>query len=208
MKLSLLKPTDKLLNQSAVPVSVEEFGSSGLQETVDAMFLIAQGEQGDITKRTMVGLAAPQVGILKRIIIVDINATGLGEQPNLQAFINPEIIEESSETEEHREGCFSTGNICGIVTRSKQIKVKTFNFLGQVSEQEYQGFTARIFLHEIDHLNGVRFPDRISDPHNLHTVDSDEFGLYRVNWKSWTKYCHRQDWEAMKYGVQKFQQLR
>ncbi len=196
--IALIAPTHPLLNHTSQEVSAEEIKSAEFQSLINNMLTLAKGEQGDAKRKTMVGLAAPQIGVLKRVIVVAVNATGMGEEPDLQVFINPEIIHYSDDKAEGREGCFSTGNICGIVDRAQEITVKYQDTEGHVQEQTFTGFVARIFQHELDHLNGIRFPDRIADDNHLHWVEADEFGNYREQWKTWTKHCDRKVWEEMK----------
>ncbi|KPC74882.1 peptide deformylase [Thermoactinomyces vulgaris] len=99
-----------------------------------------------------VGLAAPQVGILKRAIVVDI-----GE--GLIEMVNPEIVERRGEQLSPPEGCLSIPNLIGDVRRANYIKVKGQDRYGQPMEIEAEGYLARAFQHEIDHLNGVLFID-------------------------------------------------
>ena len=103
-------------------------------------------------KEEGVGLAAPQVGILKRIIVLD-DGNGLIE------CINPEIIYTDG-TQYGFEGCLSVPEFRGKVKRPKKVKVKALNRHGDMVEYEAQDFLARIFCHEIDHLNGVLFKDK------------------------------------------------
>lgn len=100
-----------------------------------------------------VGLAAPQVGILKRIAIVDVG-DGLIE------LINPEVIEVKG-TQTDDEGCLSVVNEFGPVTRPYYVKVRAYNRKGQLFEIEGEELLARAFCHEIDHLDGVLFVDKI-----------------------------------------------
>lgn len=99
-----------------------------------------------------VGLAAPQVGINKRVIVVDI-----GE--GLYKLVNPEIVS-SSGIQDGPEGCLSVPNVIGNVKRSEHIKVKALDENGNVVTIEASGFLARAFQHEIDHLNGIIFTDK------------------------------------------------
>lgn len=100
-----------------------------------------------------VGLAAPQVGILKRVVIVDIG-DGLIEM------INPEIIETSGEQIDD-EGCLSVVGESGEVRRPYVVKVRAFDRQGRLFEMEGEELLARAFCHEIDHLDGVLFVDKI-----------------------------------------------
>ncbi len=100
-----------------------------------------------------VGLAAPQVGILKKIVVVDI-----GDGPFV--LINPEIIEASGEVND-KEGCLSIPGQEGNVIRPKYVKVKAQNRKGEAIEVEGENLLARAFCHEIDHLNGILYTDKL-----------------------------------------------
>jgi len=193
-------PSSEVLSLVAQEVPLHEILSKETQGLVDKLFRVANGRQGDAKFPTLVGLAAPQIGISKRVVIIGMNAVGNGEQPELKEFINPEIIEKSDELEDGREGCFSTGRVCGIVERAQRIKVRAYNRNGERFEHDFEGFPARIAQHEVDHLNGIRFPDRITDDKNLHWVEESEFGDYRENWRNWSLNCPREKWEAIKSG--------
>jgi peptide deformylase len=193
-----LKPDDPLLVRVSGQVKPEDFGSDRLKRDIDDMFMVARGEQGE--KKTLVGLAAPQIGISKRLILVDIVADGKGQKGDLRLFINPEIVSCSEEEAEWYEGCFSTGCVCGIVSRSNKVKVKFQDEKGVAHEQEFDGYTARIFQHEIDHLNGKEFVTHITDDSKLHWVEPNEFPVYRDNgaWRNWGKKCSREKWLEIK----------
>lgn len=99
-----------------------------------------------------VGLAAPQVGISKRVIVVDI-----GE--GLFKLVNPEIVA-SSGIQDGAEGCLSVPDVVGNVKRSEHVTVKALNEDGDEVTIEASGYLARAFQHEIDHLNGIIFTDK------------------------------------------------
>lgn len=111
-----------------------------------------------------VGLAAPQVGILKRIVVIDV-----GEGPIV--LINPEIIETSGE-QTGEEGCLSVPGKWGIVTRPNYVKVRALNEEMEEFEIEGEGLLARAFCHEIDHLLGHLYVDKVED--GLHDVEPVE----------------------------------
>ena len=113
--------------------------------------------------RCGVGLAAPQVGVLKRIVVIDV-----GEGPIV--LINPEIIETSGE-QTGEEGCLSVPGKWGIVTRPQQVKVRALNQDMEPFEIEGEGLLARAFCHEIDHLQGELYVDKTED--GLHDVNYD-----------------------------------
>jgi peptide deformylase len=98
-----------------------------------------------------VGLAAPQIGISKRIVVIDI-----GE--GLIELINPIIVEKSGE-EIESEGCLSVPNVVGEVKRAKSVVIQALNRDGETVEYEAEGLLARAFQHEIDHLEGILFVD-------------------------------------------------
>ncbi len=100
-----------------------------------------------------VGLAAPQIGILKRIIVIDV-----GEGPIV--LINPVIVYQKGEATEI-EGCLSVPGVWGTVTRPEQVIVRGLNPDGETVEIEGTGLLARAFCHEVDHLNGTIYTDKV-----------------------------------------------
>lgn len=100
-----------------------------------------------------VGLAAPQVGVLRRVVVIDI-----GE--GVIKLINPEIIEKEGENIDI-EGCLSVLNRVGTVKRPERVKVKYLNELGEEKIIEGIGLLAKALCHEIDHLNGILFTDKM-----------------------------------------------
>lgn len=115
-------------------------------------------------ERFGVGLAAPQVGVLKKIVVIDV-----GEGPIV--LINPEIIETSGE-QTGEEGCLSVPGKWGIVTRPDHVKVRALNEEMEEFEMEGEGLLARAFCHEIDHLSGNLYVDLVED--GLHDVNYEE----------------------------------
>lgn len=111
-----------------------------------------------------VGLAAPQVGILKRIVVIDI-----GEGPIV--LINPEILETSGE-QTGQEGCLSLPGQAGIVTRPNYVKVRAFNEAMEEFELEGEELLARAICHECDHLDGIMYVRHVEG--NLFDVDAEE----------------------------------
>ena len=111
-----------------------------------------------------VGLAAPQVGVLKRIVVIDV-----GKGPIV--LINPEIIETSGE-QSGEEGCLSVPGKSGLVTRPDYVKVRALNEDMEEIELEGEGLLARAFCHEIDHLDGKMYVDLVEG--ELHDVNYEE----------------------------------
>ncbi len=111
-----------------------------------------------------VGLAAPQVGILKRIVVIDI-----GEGPIV--LINPEIIETSGK-QTGNEGCLSVPGKVGVVTRPNYVKAKAIDITGQSIIVEGEELMARAICHELDHLDGVLYVDKVEG--SLEDVEAEE----------------------------------
>ncbi|MDI9811246.1 peptide deformylase, partial [Acinetobacter baumannii] len=116
-------------------------------------------------ERNGVGIAAPQVYISKRVIIVASRPNPrYPDAPEMNAvvMVNPEILEFSSETCLGEEGCLSVPDERGQVERAEMVKVKYLTLQGEAVETIFHGFPARIVQHEVDHLNGILFVERIS----------------------------------------------
>ncbi len=104
-----------------------------------------------------VGLAAPQVGLEQRLFVVQIE----GDTPRV--FINPEIVQTSMELEPFEEGCLSIPGVYADLDRPSGIKVQAWNERGRRFVLEAEGFLARVIQHELDHLNGILFTDRLPE---------------------------------------------
>ncbi|QHQ62037.1 peptide deformylase [Anaerocolumna sedimenticola] len=114
-----------------------------------------------------VGLAAPQIGILKRLVVIDVSPEG--DSPII--LINPEILETSGE-QTGEEGCLSVPGKSGLVTRPNYAKVKALNENMEEIIVEGTELLARALCHEIDHLNGILYVDKVIG--GLHSVSDDE----------------------------------
>jgi len=118
-----------------------------------------------------VGLAAPQVNVSERIVVIETPADEEeGIPAELYAFVNPEIVKTSRETEEGSEGCLSIPGYVGDVERHTWIVVRGQDATGKPQRIRAYDYLARIFQHEIDHLDGTLFIDHISDPAKIHKV--------------------------------------
>ena len=105
-----------------------------------------------------VGLAAPQVGVTKRLIVVDPRE----EDVTPRALVNPRIVEASDETERAEEGCLSMPGLREVVERQAGVVVEAEDLDGETIRLDADGLHARVLLHEIDHLDGILFLDRVS----------------------------------------------
>ena len=127
------------------------------QEKFDLRLAILIKDLADTMYRAEgVGLAAPQVGILRRVVVVDVSEDGSG----LMELVNPEIVEVEGE-QTGREGCLSVPGRQGVVRRPMKVRVRAFDRKGREIEVEAEGFAARAICHEVDHLDGVVYVDKM-----------------------------------------------
>lgn len=127
------------------------------QEKFDLRLAILLKDLADTMYRAEgVGLAAPQVGILRRVVVVDVSEDGSG----LMELVNPEIVEVEGE-QTGREGCLSVPGRQGVVRRPMKVRVRAFDRKGREIEVEAEGFAARAICHEVDHLDGVVYVDKM-----------------------------------------------
>ena len=147
-KLEVLHFPDKRLRKVAQPVKKVD---REIKNIIEQMFFTMYEEKG-------IGLAATQVNIHKRIIVIDVS-----ENKNEKIFlINPQIISLSKDLDTMEEGCLSVPGFYESVSRPKTIKVSSLDIEGKQIEFEAEGLLATCIQHEIDHLNGKLFVDHIS----------------------------------------------
>ncbi len=148
--LEIIKYPDKLLSLTSDKIeTIDDSIRSLIEDMADTMY-DAPG----------VGLAAVQVGVTKQIIVYDEN--GANETKDYQVIINPIIIEQDGSYFSEDEGCLSVPEYTSNVKRSSCIKVEGIDIKGEHVVIEAEGYLAIILQHEIDHLNGILFIDRIS----------------------------------------------
>ena len=146
-----------ILTLTATTVAKSELNSDWLNQLAEAMHTTMMQRNG-------VGIAAPQVYVSKRVIIVASRSNlRYPDAPEMDAvvMVNPEILEKSDVTILGEEGCLSVPDERGQVARAETIKVRYLTLQGQKIEMIYTGFPARIVQHEVDHLDGVLFTQRI-----------------------------------------------
>ena len=118
-----------------------------------------------------VGLAAPQVGVVQRFFVVELPEDEENNQPaETYILFNPEIVKGRGEQVGY-EGCLSIPGYIGEVARQEHITVKGLNEKGKSVRLKVQGYLARVFQHEIDHLDGILFTDRLTDPNTFQPVE-------------------------------------
>ena len=127
-----------------------------------------------LTQANGVGLAAPQVGVLRRVVIVIETNVPEEEDEYVIELINPEIIESSGE-QNGPEGCLSVPGEFGLVKRPMNVKVRAQNRFGEWFEVEGTGLTARCFCHELDHLEGIVFTSKCERMLSDEELESGEY---------------------------------
>ena len=156
---NILTKEEELLYKSSRPVT--EFNDR-LHQLLDDM-------RDTLADSNGVGLAAPQVGVLRRVVLVLETNVEEDEEEYVIELINPEILAVSQEKEEGAEGCLSVPGEFGLVERPVAVMVRAQDRFGQWFEVEGFGLTARCFCHEIDHLDGVLFTSKV-----IRMLDKDE----------------------------------
>ncbi len=149
MVRTILTYPDPFLSIKAAPVARMD---DSVRKLIDDMFETMYAASG-------VGLAAPQVGVGRRVIVVDVSPVEKEIPP--MALVNPEIVSRRGMAEA-TEGCLSVPGVEGVVARPESVTVKGLNELGEPVKFEAGGLLARALQHEIDHLDGVLFIDRLS----------------------------------------------
>lgn len=149
---------EPILTLKAALVADSELGSDWLEQLALAM-------HATMHQRNGVGIAAPQIYVSKRVIIV-------ASRPNLRypdahemdavVMVNPVIISRSAQLISGEEGCLSVPDQRGLVARSASITVRYLTLTGDCVETHFSGFPARIVQHEVDHLDGILFVERLS----------------------------------------------
>jgi len=148
MDWKILTHPDPNLRSRSEEIDVREVKTAEFQKFADdfAAFMVASDG---------VGLAAPQIGMKKRIIAVD-------EGETVGVYVNPEFVKKSTAMQENEEGCLSIPGVYGIVERPKRVRVKAIDRHGRKITFDVSGFRAAVFQHEVDHLDGVLFIDKMT----------------------------------------------
>lgn len=161
----LLDKNNPILRQISEPVSESEFGSEWLNSLIQELFAIMK-------EQNAVGVAAPQIGISKRVIVF---STAYTKRQNLEcqipdtALINPSLKVLSEEIQTGYEGCLNCGETMALVPRAMEIEYFGYDINGNYVSKNASGLEARILQHEIDHLNGYLFLDHVVDKDSLTT---------------------------------------
>ncbi len=154
----ILRIGDPRLREVSAPIN--EFDTPELHELVHDMFDTMAAADG-------AGLAAPQIGVLQRVMIFGVDATA--RYPDAEAvpstvLVNPEFTVLGESVGGFWEGCLSVPGMRGYVERPAHIQYRGFDQYGKAIDREVTGFHAIVFQHEYDHLDGILYPDRLADP--------------------------------------------
>lgn len=165
----IVKHPNDVLRRKAQPVKNID---TDLQTLIDDMIETMRAAPG-------VGLAAPQVNVPVRVIVVeyggeaDEETNGNSPEKKLYVLVNPEITRASKETDVASEGCLSIPGLVGDVERAMSVTVTAQNRRGQPTKVKASGWLARIFQHEIDHINGILYIDKATQVHSLQDEDQE-----------------------------------
>ena len=158
--LKIAKLGHPVLRQPAAAVDESEIPAPAFQKFIDDMIDTMRESDG-------VGLAAPQVHASRRLVLIEVKGPHprCPDQPDvpLTVLINPQVVSHAKEVEQDWEGCLSVPDLRGKVPRWKSIEVKALDRNGQPVTLQAGGFFARVIQHELDHLDGVMFLERMSD---------------------------------------------
>src|SRR5579884_611252 len=183
MRLKIWQAGEAVLRQRAHPLAPEEIRGEAVQGLIASMRETMRDAPG-------VGLAAPQVGVPLRLAVIEdraeyvsmltpAQAAERGRAPvPFQVIVNPELYVEGEETAEFFEGCLSVAGLTAMVRRALRVRVECLNESGEPVTIRAEGWYARILQHEIDHLNGLLYVDRMW-PRSLMTTEN-----YTRYWKN------------------------
>lgn len=156
--LEVLQYPDPRLKQVSAPVTAFDAALHAFLADLEATMRAGPGS---------VGIAAPQVNNFLRIVVVDVSSKPNIPQHGCLRLVNPEIVQRAGEVK-GREGCMSVPDYTGSVLRAQSVRLRAQDANGQWSEFDCEGYEARAVQHEIDHLDGLLFLDRVVSPrHDL-----------------------------------------
>jgi peptide deformylase len=153
----VLRMGHPVLREKAKPV--EEFGTPELRQLLEDMKETMAAKNG-------AGLAAPQVGVSQRLVIFGVDHNPRypdAEEVPFTVLVNPKLVMLTREVEEDWEGCLSVPGMRGVVPRYTKLRYTGFDIEGNPIERVAEGFHARVVQHECDHLDGILYPQRMTD---------------------------------------------
>jgi peptide deformylase len=187
MILTPLAQNDPRLRQVCAPLTKSQLRTREQQAEIDALLDFVYGRPNKTTQSALhqdrsqpntVGLSANQVGIMKQICIADLSVGQRGYS-DVYVLVNPKIASRSKAELEKPEGCVNFETVWGITRRSRSVRVTALDRSGNEIELKLVGWPAILMQHEIDHINGHLFIDRLPDPTKAHLVEEDDYAAYR-----------------------------
>lgn len=184
-----LHVANKILRMQAGEIALADIRKEKTQRIIENMLDFVYGTNNKGTNRNKnkpmtIGLSANQVGILKKISIVDL-AMRRSLHSDIHVIINPKIIKHSKAVLLRREGCVNLPNIWGMVPRYKTVTVQYADRWGNEVVMKAKGWVAVLMQHEIDHLHGTLFIDRLPDPKKAHFVKDNQLTIYKKQYRTW-----------------------
>ncbi len=170
-KILVISKHEKILRTPSAPVKKINRDIKQLFEDI----------RDTIDANPAVGLAAPQIGVLKRVCGVRLSYEADQNEEDMQPpmlMVNPEILEMSDEAEHEYDACLSIPGMMGYTDRKLKIKVRYLDENGKKIERTFEGWDARVIQHEIDHLDGILFLDRLNSLDDLYVLVPDEEGKH------------------------------
>jgi peptide deformylase len=185
MTLTPLKELDPRLRQVCALLTKSQLRNREQQLEIDALLSFVYGVShkksptsvNDKALPNTVGISASQLGIMKQICVVDLSIGKRG-YTDIYVLINPQIHWSSKTTAERPEGCVNFQTTWGITRRSSSVKVSALDRSGNELDLKLSGWPATLIQHEIDHVNGRLFIDRLPDPTKAHFVEPNEYKKY------------------------------
>ena len=170
--MNVLEVGDPVLREPARELTLEELRAPETQQLIDDMIATMRAHNG-------AGLAANQIGSLQRIAVIEVPEGGNPRYPYkppipLTVIVNPQIEPLDDETAQINEGCLSVPGLRGEVSRHVNIRVRYLDRFGVPHDDVRRGLTAGTFQHEVDHLDGILFLDRVTDPRTFMTWEQFE----------------------------------
>ena len=170
--LPITKMGNPILRKIADPVPVAEISDPQFQNLIDSMLETMDSVGG-------VGIAAPQVGVSKQLALIKIPIDNErypnSEQSELIVFINPQVQALTGEVQGFWEGCLSVPGLRGYVERPKKIRVDFLDRLGEPQSVEVNDFLAIVFQHELDHLQGKLYVDKVAQGNLVFDEEFEKF---------------------------------
>jgi peptide deformylase len=186
MTLMPLDQHDPRLRQKCAPLSRPQLRTREQQLEIEALLNYVRGvvdkdaprARREHNRPSTVGLSANQAGIMKQICVVDLSIGRKG-YTDLYVLVNPKISWKSKAKVTRTEGCVNFPTTWGLTKRSTSVKVSAWDRSGNELVLRLSGWPASLLQHEIDHLEGLLFIDRMPDPAHAHHVDPEEYAVYR-----------------------------